>query len=480
MGVPEDIRKVRRPKNTVVIDTGIGEKRYVVRERVDVIYVKGGNPRPRNGKVIGHILNGKYVPNDSSQHKLKNIRQIISYGGCEFAWSLCSDIKEDLLSIYGADADTILTIAILRATRPGIKDSKLASFYDENYISRLVPNVKLSAPKVSSFLKLLGGNQSLMKEFLKKRVNRVSADQHIAIDGTLKQDTSEINDLSGYSFKSRVKGSRDISVLYAYNIEEREAICFDVYPGNMIDATSYKYFIERNGLNKGIIVDDKGFPVNSAKEAFDKNPELGFLTPLKRNDQRIEGNNMTEFDSSITYRGKVIACIRKEIIKGKRWLYAYKDSYKAAKEEKDWLLNHDSEEMGNEKYKEEYNKHKNRFGTIVMESNRELTCLQAYEAYAQRWLIELTFRQYKQALDLDSTRVQYNSSVYGTELINFIATIISERMIEKMDKASLLKEDSYGDVMRDLNGVMKLEENGKFVEVITNPRCLEIMKKLDI
>lgn len=480
MGVPEKIRKVPRPKNTVVIDTGVGKKRYVVRERLEVVYVKDHNPKPKNGKVIGHILDGKYVPSDSSQRKLKNVRQIISYGGCAFAWSVSSDIRDDLLSVYGSDSDTILSIAILRATRPGIKDSKLASYYEENYISKLIPGVKLSAPKISNFLKLLGGNQTLMKDFLKIRVARVSAEQHVAIDGTLKQDTSEINDLSGYSFKSRVKGCRDISVLYAYNIEEREAICFDVYPGNMIDATSYKFFIERNGLNKGIIVDDKGFPVNSAKEAFNKNPDLGFLTPLRRNDKRIKGNNMMEFDSSITYRGKVIACKRKEIIKDKKWLFAFKDSYKAAKEEKDWLKNHASIKMSNDEYREEYNKKKNVFGTIVMESNRELTCLQAYEAYAQRWLIELTFRQYKQALDLDSTRVQYNSSVYGTELINFIATIISERMIEKMDKAGLLKEDSYGDVIRDLNGIMKIEEDGKFVEAITNPRCLEMINKLGL
>lgn len=42
MGVPESIRSVSRPKNTVVIDTGSkGIHRYVVRERNGTICKKG-------------------------------------------------------------------------------------------------------------------------------------------------------------------------------------------------------------------------------------------------------------------------------------------------------------------------------------------------------------------------------------------------------------------------------------------------------
>ena len=62
MSVPESIRKVKRPKNTVVEDSGRNtDMRYSVRERAGEKYVHGHNPSPRNGKVIGHIINGKYV-----------------------------------------------------------------------------------------------------------------------------------------------------------------------------------------------------------------------------------------------------------------------------------------------------------------------------------------------------------------------------------------------------------------------------------
>ena len=54
MGVPKYIREVPRPTNTIVIDNGKdGPTRYAVRERSGVQYVSGGNPQPKNGKVVG-------------------------------------------------------------------------------------------------------------------------------------------------------------------------------------------------------------------------------------------------------------------------------------------------------------------------------------------------------------------------------------------------------------------------------------------
>ena len=67
-------------------------------------------------------------------------------------------------------------------------------------------------------------------------------EHHVAIDGMLKQDNSGVNDLSKFSYKGRVKGPRDVSVLYAYDIERMEPVCAEVFPGNSIDAASYRSF----------------------------------------------------------------------------------------------------------------------------------------------------------------------------------------------------------------------------------------------
>ena len=59
MGVPKEIREVERPTNTIVCDNGKDTPfRYAVRERAaSGKYVRGKFPQPKNGKVIGHIIN---------------------------------------------------------------------------------------------------------------------------------------------------------------------------------------------------------------------------------------------------------------------------------------------------------------------------------------------------------------------------------------------------------------------------------------
>ena len=48
---------------------------------------------------------------------------------------------------------------------------------------------------------------------------------HLLVDGTLKSDESGVNTLSDLSRKSRMKGSRDISGIYAVDLVKKEPVC---------------------------------------------------------------------------------------------------------------------------------------------------------------------------------------------------------------------------------------------------------------
>ncbi|MDD5973395.1 MAG: hypothetical protein PUC01_06750, partial [Spirochaetales bacterium] len=74
MSVPESVRKVARPVNTIVEDSGRDTKyRYAVRERGEIVYENGSNPRPKNGKVIGHIIDGVFVPRKEKTAEVPNM-----------------------------------------------------------------------------------------------------------------------------------------------------------------------------------------------------------------------------------------------------------------------------------------------------------------------------------------------------------------------------------------------------------------------
>ena len=99
MAVPDHIRKVPRPVNTIVEDNGReGPNRFAVRERISTRYVPGGNPQPRNGKVIGHIRDGKYVP--KQEPVASSVPDMLSYGASAFVRSVTGDILDDLLAVY--------------------------------------------------------------------------------------------------------------------------------------------------------------------------------------------------------------------------------------------------------------------------------------------------------------------------------------------------------------------------------------------
>ena len=413
MAVPESVRKVPRPINTIVQDNGKdGPNRYPVRERISVTYISGGNPQPRNGKVIGHIVDGVYVPLGVPSTKAEP--DMLSYGACAFVRSVSRDLFAELLGVYTPkDAYTIMAIASLRVIKPEVSAKRLATQYQQSFICKFYPGIGLSENTVSAFLQGIGRDGNRRLAFYHKRAASVVSDHHVAIDGMLKQDNSIVNDLSAFSYKARTKGCREISVLYAYDIEEMEPICAEVFPGNSIDATSYKSFIRDNDIRKGIIVADKGFPPSQISDELAERPDLHFLTPIK---------------------------------------HAYRSAHKAAIEEATFLARREDK---NDYNPATYEKKRELFGVIVFESDKDLDPRTAYLCYDDRWLLELVFNRYKNDECLDRTNVQGDFSVIGSEFINFISTVITCRLIRKAREAELLKLMSYGDLMDDLNSAWR-------------------------
>ena len=447
MAVPEAIRKVPRPVNTVVGDNGKdGPKRYPVRERSGIKYMSGGNPQPQNGKVIGHIVDGVYVPLIPAAVKAE--ADMLSYGACAFVKSVSQDLFGELLGIYSPkDTYTIMAIASLRVIKPEVSAKRLSTQYRRTFISKYYPGISLSENTVGAFLQGIGRDGPKRLAFYHKRAEAVALNHHVAIDGTLKQDSSIVNDLSAFSYKAKTKGCREVSVLYAYDIEAMEPICAEIFPGNSIDAISYKAFIRDNNIQKGIIVADKGFPPSQIQDELSERPDLHFLTPIKRNDSRIHNNDMLAFEGVLVGVGDHVL-YKKQAIRGGRFLYAYKSARKAATEEATFLARREDKNDFNRKT---YERKKDVFGVIVFESDQDLDPKTAYLCYDDRWLLELVFNRYKSDECLDKTNVQGDFSVIGSEFINFISTVITCRLIKKAREAGLLNMMSYGDLMDDLN-----------------------------
>lgn len=452
MPVPADIRAVPRPVNTIVDDNGSdGPKRYAVRQRASSKYVPGGNPQPRNGKVIGHIIDHKFVPvPEKSSGPVEP--DMLSYGASALVKSVTEDLKADLLAVYDpSDVYAMMSLATLKVIKPSITARRMATHYHRTFVCMDYPGAAMSENSINSLLQRIGMNGSNRRRFYQLRMQATATDHHIAIDGTLKQDNSKVNDLSAYSRKARVRGCREVSVLYAYDIERMEPLCAEVFPGNSIDASSYPAFIRDNDIRRGIIVADKGFPPSQIKAELQERPDLHFLTPIKRNDSRIAGNDMLSFQGVLTgIEAHVV--YKKKQIKGGRYLYAFKDAKKASAEEASYLAN---ARKKNTFSPEQYAKKQPLFGVMVLESDQDLSPKAAYQCYEDRWLLELVFNRYKSDECLDHTDVQNDFSVIGGEFINFLSTVATCRIIRKAQNAGLLEHMSYGELMDDLSSAWR-------------------------
>lgn len=277
-----------------------------------------------------------------------------------------------------------------------------------------------------TLLQKIGQDGAKCRKFYQQRTLKVVTNHRISIDGTLTQDTSKVNDLSAFSYKARTKGCKDVSVVYAYDIEMMEPIYAEVL-GNSIDASSYAAFIRDNDIKNGIIVSDKGFPPSKIKSELQICPNFHFITPIKRNGSRISCNNMLDFEGVLEGLEKHVL-YKKARIKGGRFLYAFKDLKVGGVEEAVYLAKAEKNKSSDAV---KYAIKKEIFGVIVFELNQDLPPETAYLCYDDRWLLELVFNCYKNDEYLDRTDVQGGFSLIGTEFINFISTVAACRILRK-------------------------------------------------
>lgn len=479
MPIPKEILAVERPTNTVVVAYGKNKNLFAVRKRVGCKNVNGRH-LPVNGPTIGHIVDGRYVPIENSASADISVSPIDlkDWASVVLCDNLFKNIQSELLAVYSpSDAMKIYCIALLRVCNPGIRNYELKEAYETSFLSELYPDAALSKNTVSAFLNNLGKTLSRIVQFMRNRTSAVALDHHLLIDGTLKSDESEVNSLSDFSRKAKTKGTRDISVLYVFDLEEMEPVCSKCFPGNMLDATSYKAFIAENGITKGIIVGDKGFPESAAHEHFEQNPDLHYLNPIKRNAKLIERHRMLDFTGILPgYEG---ITYRKEKCTGtEKWLYSYRDSCKASREERDWLRR----AKKNKTYSLEALREKQKtFGTIVLECDLDLPPETAYKAYDKRWEIEIVMRFYKSTCEFDETRVQDDYSVIGSEFCDFLSTLLTFRLIKAFDKAKLLEEYTYKKLLAVLVRAKKARINGGDWQLIQmNPSHMKILQALEL
>ena len=477
MATPQEILSVKRPTNTFVVAYGKNHDRYAVRKYVGCRYDKGRRI-PVKGPTVGHIRNGVYVPLESDRAARMPQVDLLDWANVALCDRLLCPMLDELRQLYTPEESlTLYTMAILRVCNPGISDYELKEKYEESFLSVLYPGVALSKNTVCKFHVRIGRTCSRIFKFMRKRAEAIGADGHVLIDGTLKSNESKVNSLADFSRKAKTKGTRDISVLYAFDLDRNEPACSQCYPGNMLDVTSYGDFIDKCHIRRGVIVADKGFPSSASESHRKANPELHQLNPIKRNSKFIETHKLYEYDGVLPGREGIT--FKKAMVKGaKKWLYSFRDASLAAREERAYLEK--AKKDGSYKHVDFLARQKT-FGTIVLECDLDLDPEMVYRMYEERWEIEIVMRYYKEACEFDETRVHSDYSVIGSEFCNFLSTVLTFRLIKAFDGKGLLKKKNYSRLMAILRRAKKVRvDGGEWNLIRVNPSVREMLAKLEL
>ena len=465
MAVPEHIRRIERPKGTVVGDEHNGI--YPVREKLaskSWVDENGKRHRPsKNGRVIGHIINGTYVPLSEKPETVSVCDVDIKDWG---EYCLCDSLNRNLLgelrTVYAeGDAVKLYVMAMMRALRRGLTDRLMMRTYQESFISEVYPNLNLSKNQMCTFLRNVGRAYNKTVTFMRNRISSCGADDRLIIDGTIKQDHSTVNSLSAVSRKTCHTKHRDMSIMYCYGMRSREPLCCKAYPGNMVDLRAVSDFISENKITEGILIADKGFPIESVEDEIRKHEGLHFLLPMKRDQPEIKKHSMLAFDSCLP-DARGISCKKTGALWNghKVWLYSFRDPQIAKDEEILYLKGKDPSQVD----ARDLASRRRMFGALAFISDMDLGCEEVDRIYDERWLIELMFRFERDVLEMDDTREHSDYPAIASEFVDYLAAIMSARIYKHLDSKKLLEKCTYGDAMHRLERfkMVRSADDGKW------------------
>lgn len=472
MPIPAEILAVERPKSTRVKKSG---DRWLVIKRT--CRREGKRNIPVDLGTIGEIINGKYV--EIRKEPRKRAVDVKDYGQVSLCDRCAGGMLQDLADVWDiADAKKLYCIAVLRAAYGDIRNRDLKLQYETSFLSDMIPGVGLSENTVSAFLDGIGRGLASITEFMNNRLKAHST-ATVIVDGMLKDYNSKMSSMSEFSRKGAKKGSRDLSLIYAYSPELGEPLAARPFPGNMLDSTAIGEFMTDTRIERGLMIVDKGFHNDSVFEAIDKKEGMEYLIPLKRNSKLIARYGMDKPVEHLAGYKDGVVLFRKTRMDNGKWLYAFRDPHTACEQEQAYVLS----AAGKDKFStERYEQLSSRFGLVVFQSKADLDPLVIYMAYLGRWEIEILFNLFKNIIDRSTVNVHNDYRVYATEFINFLSVIIATRVKKLFQEKKLADKYSYKQLMAYISKLKKvrLGEDGQWRTSTTVAYIEDIWKQLGI
>ena len=386
-------------------------------------------------------------------------------------------MEKNLQRVFGDDWVNILAIAYCRFVyRCPLKNIpfRLAS----SYLPQLLELEHFHEKQASGILNRIGGQPDKMLQYMK---SFIGAGDHILIDATNVLSYSQQIPLAKKGYSNPLTFDTEFNLMYIYSADSRMPVYYRLLPGNIREVKAFKNSLLEAGLQKAIVIADKGF-YSEANVTLLIEGKLNFILPLRRDNALIDyaeiKTNAFKKAANFFVHEKRPVWYKKQKLENGLWLYLFLDEPLRVKEENDYLLRISTHPENHSI--ENYHIKKDRFGTIALLSNLDTTEQDAYQTYKIRMAIEVMFDGMKNILEADHTYMQNEQTLQGWMFINHITLQWYQHLYLELKTKNLLKKISVNDYIQLLTDVKKVWIDGKwYLNEFTN-ETKKLIDKLKI
>jgi len=415
-------------------------------------------------------------------------------------------IKKDLENAFGGDTyKKILSLVyflILEGESSMYRFPKFAKTHKH-------PNEEvISSQRISEIFSSISENEKTL--FFKERIKRCLKNEYLAYDTTSISSYSETMEQIKYGHNKDLESLPQINLALVFGEEAMLPVYYRKMPGNISDiSTIKKLLIDMDflGLEKINFVLDRGFysvdNINSLYRMRHK-----FVIAGRANSTLIKTSIGEVYDKIKDFSNYNIEhniyCITKE----SRWKYEYQnkrgekasenrllyihvyyDGVRAESEKKDFIKKlkfleetyndgscSDSQKTLFDKYfilketkntvsfahnQEAINSHMQNFGYFVLLSNHITGADTAISIYRNKDVVEKTFFNLKNRLDMKRTKVSSEESLEGKIFVNFVALVYISYIHQIMLNNDLYKNYSMASLLDEIDVIESYEYHGK-------------------
>ncbi len=405
------------------------------------------------GKYLGVVTHDGIVKTRS----MGLVRSDYEYGNIALLYGIASKtIIPILKEIYPTMWERIISYAILRNIQP-LPMKSLHYLYEKTYISRIMDE-SMSPDSLSRMLSSLPEDQSVM---VMRRLTEKG--EYVLMDSTEIFSRSENISFLDNGYNSRDIHLPQINIMMLFSSTRTIPTFVRIIPGSIRDVSAMSETIDMAGIDKCVIVADKGFfsadHINRLRKKH-----LSYIIPLRRNSSIIP--EPEHFMNVFLYDGKPVKYWKKE-----NDVYTFEDPVLKSQEEKDFLLRIEK----NKRSRKQYDENEINFGKLYLLSDLNDEPERIYKLYKQREYVEYAFNVYKNDLEVDRSYLRDDHMMFTYMFLNLLSLYLHFQVLNMING-----KYSVRDVLLILSRIkMYRMENGEIMGEIPR-KAKEIISDMKI